>query len=102
VQEYGGEGNSFQIQPRIGLVHLHLDQVDEAERQFTVVRELEGRSIDYLYGLYGLALVALKRGRIKEAEEGVTQVLLQFTQRTTASLLGRLLTDAYHALYDAR
>jgi hypothetical protein len=107
VQEYGGEGNSFQIEPRIGLVHLHLDNVDEAERQFTVGRELEGRSIDYLYGLTFTACTGLpwslsNADASKRQRKASRRSYSSSRNGPRQACWGGSLPTLYHALYEAR
>jgi tetratricopeptide (TPR) repeat protein len=91
ADSYGGEGRGYQILPRIGLAYLGVGQLDNAERELRKLRELEQIPIGKLYGDYGLAMVAYKRGEIQSARELLEDVEAQLSRRTTSNLLRKLI-----------
>jgi tetratricopeptide (TPR) repeat protein len=99
AKEYGGEGGGYQLYPRIGLALIDLDRFDEAQAKFQSVRDLEGIPIGNLYGEYGLALVAYKRGRVNEANIIINRVRQQLEQKATSNLVWTLLNDLYAKLH---
>src|SRR5215213_746668 len=50
IEEYGGEGHGYQVDPRIGLAHLSLGNLDKARKRFNALRANEAIPIGKLYG----------------------------------------------------
>ena len=97
LEKYGGEGGGYQIKPRLGMALLGVD-VAAAEREFEDLRDLRGIPVGNLYGIYGLALVAYKRGQRSRAETLVEEALQQLKKNATSNLLWRLFDDLYSKL----
>jgi tetratricopeptide (TPR) repeat protein len=99
--DHGGEGDGYQINPRLGMALINLGDLDEAERKFEAMQELKGIPIGNLYGDYGLALVAHKRGETQQAQTLVKKARQQLEERTGSNLLSTLLNELYEKLNDA-
>jgi hypothetical protein len=96
---YGGEGyeehgeDGYQICPRMGLAHLELGEIDEAERKFKKLSGLKQIPIGKLYAEYGLALVAHQRGNLPEARVMLDDVKREISRQTRPNLLLRLIEE---------
>ncbi len=90
---YGGEGNYYQINPRIGLANLALGDLLEAETIFTDLSNQKKISIGKLYGDYGLALIKFKNGDIKESNHLLENVKEELSKRTSSNLLLKLIKE---------
>ncbi len=95
AESYGGEGYGYQTMPRIGLAHLELGQIKDAEQNFVELSGLEQIPIGKLYAEYGLALVELRRGNQEEAQAMLSDVKAKLSRRTKSNLnlLLRLIED---------
>jgi GTPase SAR1 family protein len=94
---YGGEGNDYQINPRLGLAYLSTGRLDWAEKLFTTVRDKHEISIGKLYGEYGLAMVVYERGEREEANMRMKKVKEEIIKRSESNLLLNLILQ-YEAL----
>ena len=52
IEEYGGEGHGYQIDPRIGLAHLGVGNLEAARNRFNALRANEAIPIGKLYGRF--------------------------------------------------
>jgi LuxR family glucitol operon transcriptional activator len=93
ADSYGGEGYGYQIGPRIGLAYLGVGEIDEAERKFKELSDLEQIPIGKLYAEYGLALVARERGHLSEALLMLNDVKAKICRYTSSNLLLRLIEE---------
>lgn len=93
MAEYGGEGHSYQINPRIGLAHIAIGDLTEAEKIFTELSHQNSISIGKLYGDYGLALIRYKRGDQNDANAVLGKVKEELSKRTSSNLLLKLIKE---------
>lgn len=93
ADSYGGEGDGYQIGPRIGLAYLGLGQIKAAERKFKELSSLEQIPVGKLYAEYGLALVVRERGNIPVARLMLNDVKAKLSRRTRSNLLLRLIEE---------
>jgi tetratricopeptide (TPR) repeat protein len=91
MKEYGIEGHSYQIGPRIGLAYLGVRRYKEAEQKFDELRAFEPIAIGKLYAEYGLALVALEKGKTQHARRLIAEVKTKLSRRTNSNLLLKLI-----------
>ncbi|WP_207425046.1 SIR2 family protein [Pedobacter sp. SYSU D00535] len=94
INNYGGEGGNYQINPRLGLAYLRVGTeraLTEAAKIFEAVRQNNKILIGRLYGEYGLALVAYQRGNKEEAKEQVLRVEEEICKRSPKNLLLKLI-----------
>lgn len=93
MEKYGGEGNYYQINPRIGLAHLAVNNLEEAEKVFKSLTQFRQISIGKLYGDYGIALVRFKQSRLDEATALLNTVKYELSKKTSSNLLKQLIED---------
>jgi tetratricopeptide (TPR) repeat protein len=93
ADSYGGEGYGYQIGPRIGLAHLGVKQIKEAQRKFKDLNRLEQIPIGKLYAEYGLALVARESGNLSEARVMLNDVKAKLSRNTGPNLLLSLIRE---------
>lgn len=98
LEEYGGEGHGYQIEPRVGLALLADGHIDEAEKLFAHMREQEQIVIGRLYGDYGLALVALRRGDKLRGRKLMQGTRKQLLNRTSSNSLLKLIDKSFRDL----
>jgi tetratricopeptide (TPR) repeat protein len=98
AQKYGNEGRGYQTAPRIGLAYLAANRLDEAEKRFKELRDLEQIAIGKLYADYGLAMVAYKRGEIVGARGIIEATRTKLSRRTSSNLLLKLINKLYDDL----
>jgi hypothetical protein len=99
--EYGSEGNSYQINPRIGFAYIDkykldkdVENLNNAEQMFQSV--IEGNlPIGNLYIEFGLAMISYYRGNItsKDAKDKITFIKNQLTSKGSTNVLIRLIDD---------
>lgn len=95
IDEYGGEGHGYQIDPRIGLAYLSTGNLDEAEEKFLALRANDNIPIGKLYGDYGLALVAYQRNQKEEARRLAHETREALSRRTTSNLLLKMINKLF-------
>jgi LuxR family glucitol operon transcriptional activator len=100
IEEYGGEGHGYQVDPRIGLAHLSLGNLDKARKRFNALRANEAIPIGKLYGDYGLAMVAYKENRKEEARRLADETRKSLSRRTSSNLLLKLTNQLFQELED--
>ena len=100
IQEYGGEGHGYQVDPRIGLAHLSLGNLEQARKRFNALRANEAIPIGKLYGDYGLAMVAYKEDRKEEARRLADETRKSLSRRTSSNLLLKLTNQLFQELED--
>jgi LuxR family glucitol operon transcriptional activator len=100
IEDYGGEGHGYQVDPRIGLAYLSLGNLDEARARFNALRANEAIPIGKLYGDYGLAMVAYKENRKEEARRLADETRKSLTRRTSSNLLLKLTNQLFLELDD--
>ncbi|HEY0969559.1 MAG TPA: SIR2 family protein [Gemmatimonadales bacterium] len=98
AKSYGDEGHGYQWRPRIGMAHLDLGQLDEAEATFRELLAFEQIEIGRLYAEYGIAMVAYKRGEVLSARAMIDRVREKLSHRTSSNLLLKLIDRLYEDL----
>jgi len=98
IEEYGGEGHGYQIDPRIGLAHLGVGNLEAARNRFDALRANEAIPIGKLYGDYGLAMVAYKENEKKEARRLADETRRSLSRRTSSNLLLKLTNQLFQDL----
>src|SRR5215213_2898395 len=101
IEEYGGEGHGYQIDPRIGLAHLGVGEpwnLKAATDRFNALRANEAIPIGKLYGDYGLAMVAYKENKKEEARRLADETRKSLSRRTSSNLLLKLTNQLFQDL----
>jgi len=98
IEEYGGEGHGYQIDPRIGLAHLGVGNLEAARNRFNTLRANEAIPIGKLYGDYGLAMVAYKENEKEEARRLADETRRSLSRRITSNLLLKLTNQLFQDL----
>lgn len=95
MDDYGGEGHFYQINPRIGLAFLGLGQAynREAEQIFEEVRNNPKIAIGKLYGDYGYALIQFREGNIEEANYLIQCTEDELKRKTNSNILLKLVRE---------
>lgn len=92
------EGHGYQTEPRFGLAYLANGEIEKAEEIFRRLLDLDQIAIGKLYGEYGLALIAYKRGEKVQAELLVDEVKKELSRRFTSNLLLKLINKLFEDL----
>lgn len=100
AETYGGEGHGYQIEPRLGLACVRLNQLDEAREHFGRLQRAARIPLGRLYGDYGLALVALREERIDDAR-ALAEPVREKLQQTNSGLILTLMNKAYEDLLNS-
>ncbi len=95
-EKYGGEGQQYQLAPRIGFAYIGMGMFKEAEDTFADLATREQILIGKLYADYGLALASFKRKNIAGAHERALKLRSELERRTSSNLL-RNMTDKLFA-----
>lgn len=90
--KYGGEGNNYQINPRIGLTYIKTRQFKEAKQIFENLFE-EDLALGNLYSEYGLALIEYYNGDRIVALAKLEKVEEQLIARSSSNVLLKLIND---------
>lgn len=87
---YGGEGQDYQIGPRIGLAYLQNNKLVRAEE---ILRQQlnEHIPIGNLYAEYGLALISYKLGNKQDALKKLDEIESQIQKRASSNVLLKLI-----------
>lgn len=93
MEKYGGEGNHYQINPRIGLAQLALDNLQGAEEAFKTLTKHQQISIGKLYGYYGIALIRFKQNEMEKAKDLLDKAKYELSKKTTSNMLKKLIED---------
>lgn len=93
--DYGGEGNGYQVEPRLGLAYVRTGDLEKAEKKFNALRNNEKIPIGKLYGDYGLALVAYKRGETEKASRLANETKEALSRKTASNILLKLINELY-------
>jgi tetratricopeptide (TPR) repeat protein len=99
IVDYGEEGHGYQIEPRIGLAYLGIeDGLKEAKKRFEMLREQDKIAIGKLYGEYGLALVAFKEDDREKARGMMQAIIEELNPKTKSNLLQKLIYKLFKDL----
>ncbi len=99
IKDYGEEGHGYQIEPRIGLAYLGIEgKLEEAKNRFEMLRRQDKIAIGKLYGEYGLALVAYKKGDKKKSSEMMKSIKEELSPKTKSNLLVKLIDKFFEDL----
>lgn len=110
ADRYGGEGDGYQTNPRIGLALMAVvnakkepDPVsmERARRRFMRLVENGQVATGRLYGQYGLALIAARENASREAIRQLEQIMREIRRRSTGNVLLALAEKSYQQLLDA-
>jgi LuxR family glucitol operon transcriptional activator len=97
-EDYQGEGQGYQTHPRIGLAYLRSGNFEKAEEEFRILCAEDNIAIGKLYGDYGLALAAYKKGEKEEARRIAKGAKEELSRRTTTNLLLKLINKLFEDL----
>lgn len=104
---YGGEGDGYQINPRIGLALLEVRDKDgklddqslqKARRRFIQLIDNSHVPTGRLYGQYGMALIAVRENLTSEARRQLQQVQKEIRHRSRGNVLLRLAEKSYEKI----
>uniref|UniRef100_UPI001C2F2F21 hypothetical protein n=1 Tax=Achromobacter sp. GbtcB20 TaxID=2824765 RepID=UPI001C2F2F21 len=93
---YGGEGDGYQTNPRIGLALMEIldkekqpdkESMKSARRIFDRLVENGDVATGRLYGQYGLALIAARENASREAIRQLEQIMREIRRRSTGNVL---------------
>ncbi|TDH23512.1 DUF4062 domain-containing protein [Segetibacter sp. 3557_3] len=99
--DYGEEGHGYQLEPRIGLAYLGIENgLQEAKRRFEILRAQDRIAIGRLYGEYGLALVAYKEKNKPKAVKMMQGIIQELSPKTKSNLLQKLIYKLFRDLED--
>jgi LuxR family glucitol operon transcriptional activator len=96
--EYDGEGNGYQVEPRIGLAYVKTGELEKAEEKFNALRVDETIPIGKLYGDYGLALVAFRRNQKEEARRLAYETKEALSRKAASNILRKLIDELYEEM----
>lgn len=101
---YGGEGDGYQINPRIGLALLEVRKDDgkpdeksleKARRRFIQLIDNSHVPTGRLYGQYGMALIAVRENLTSQARRQLQQIQKEIRHRSRANVLLRMAEKSY-------
>jgi tetratricopeptide (TPR) repeat protein len=104
---YGGEGDGYQTNPRIGLALLELcdekgkpDEaaLEKARRRFTQLIDNSHVPTGRLYGQYGMALIAARENLTGEARRQLQQIQKEIRHRSRGNVLLKLAEKSYEKI----
>lgn len=98
IKKYGGEGNGYQVEPRLGLAYVKTGALEKAEEKFNILKKDETIPIGRLYGEYGLALVAFKRNNKNEARQRVIATKEEISRKTASNIILKLINELYETM----
>lgn len=107
---YGGEGDGYQTNPRIGLALMEIldkekqpdkESMKSARRIFERLVENGDVATGRLYGQYGLALIAARENASREAIRQLEQIMREIRRRSTGNVLLGLAEKSYQQILDA-
>lgn len=107
---YGGEGDGYQTNPRIGLALMaaagktkdeDASSLDTARRIFTKLVDNGNVATGRLYGQYGLALIAARADASREAIRQLEQIMREIRRRSTGNVLLGLAEKSYRQILQA-
>ncbi len=98
MREYGGEGNGYQVEPRLGLAYVGTGDLTKAEEKFNALRVNKNIPIGKHYGDYGLALVAYKRNQKEEARRLANETREALSRKTASNILLKLINELYQEM----
>jgi len=109
AEAYGGEGNGYQINPRIGLALLEMRDeeekpglnVEKARRRFTQLIDNSHVPTGRLYGQYGMALIALRENLTGEARRQLQQIQKEIRHSSRGNVLLKLAEKSYEKIIGA-
>lgn len=87
---YDGEGQDYQINPRIGLAYLRNNKIEEAIH-ILATQVNEDIPIGSLYAEYGLALINYKQGKKEEAIQKLDEIEREIYKRASSNVLLKLI-----------
>lgn len=100
---YGGEGDGYQINPRIGLALLELRKdgkpdeqaLQKARRRFIQLIDNSHVPTGRLYGQYGMALIAVRENLTSEARRQLLMIQKEIRHRSRGNVLLRMAEKSY-------
>jgi tetratricopeptide (TPR) repeat protein len=107
AEEYGGEGDGYQTNPRIGLALLEVcdkhgkpdkDSMEKARRRFTQLIDNSHIPTGRLYGQYGMALIAARENLTGEARRQLQQIQKEIRHCSRGNVLLRLAEKSYEKI----
>jgi hypothetical protein len=107
---YGGEGDGYQTNPRIGLALLAVcdergepdkDSMEKARRRFTQLIDNSHVATGRLYGQYGMALIAARENLTGEARRQLQQIQKEIRLRSKGNVLLALAQKSYEKITGA-
>lgn len=103
IQEYGQEGQGYQVEPRIGFAYLGIEgELENAKKKFEKLYAQNNIAIGKLYGEYGLALAAYKEGDKREARRKAQRVMEELSLRPGSNLLKKLIQKLFEDLKNVK
>jgi len=107
---YGGEGDGYQINPRIGLALLEVRDKDgkpdeqclqKARRRFLQLIDNSDIPTGRLYGQYGMALIAVRENLTGEARHQLQQIQQEIRHRSKGNVLLRMAEKSYEKIINS-
>lgn len=107
---YGGEGDGYQTNPRIGLALMAIldkdrqpdkESMKNARRIFAKLVDNGNVATGRLYGQYGLALIAARENASREAIRQLEQIMREIRRRSTGNVLLGLAEKSYQQIVEA-
>jgi tetratricopeptide (TPR) repeat protein len=95
---YGGEGQGYQIDPRLGMAYASSGDLTRATEKFEGLRARPQIAIGRLYGDYGAAYVAYRQGRIDEARSLASAARTELSRSTSSNLLLEMIDKLFDDL----
>jgi tetratricopeptide (TPR) repeat protein len=104
---YGGEGDGYQTNPRMGLALLAVcdkrgepdkDAMETARRRFTQLIDNSHVATGRLYGQYGMALIAARENLTEEARRQLQQLQREIRLRSKGHVLLTLAQESYEKI----
>jgi len=109
AEAYGGEGNGYQINPRIGLALLEMpdekdkqgQNMEKARRRFIQLIDNSHVPTGRLYGQYGMALIALRENLTGDARRQLQQIQKEIRHSSRGNVLLKLAEKSYEKIIGA-
>lgn len=107
---YGGEGDGYQTNPRIGLALLEIydekgepdkESMEKARRRFTQLIDNNHVATGRLYGQYGMALIAVRENLTGEARRQLQQIQKEIRHCSRKNVLLKLAEKSYEKIMGA-